>query len=201
MARMLREEGQDDPIVQFGARILWVDGESYDNTASKFWSGLIDEVIEDYPGCDTIVLAATGSTQLERDILFPVNELQREIDKDEFIDLEDAIRQAVEEVDMFGHPAAVKVTLFEGKETVLTRDLSREYIDSNVFSYLLAWLLQWSNVPASKWQDELLSGRIYADDPARNVTYGITLAFCNKHLSEGLYNRSVTVRFLRQKLD
>lgn len=201
MSRMLREETQDDPIVQFGARILWIDGEPYDNTASKFWSGLIDEVIEDYPDCDTIVLFTTGSTQLERDILFPVNELQREIDKDEFVDLEDAIRQAVEEVDMFGQPAAVKVTLFEGKEMVLMRDLSREYIDSNVFSYLLAWLLQWSNVPVPKWQDDLLSGRIYADDPARKVTYGITLAFLNKHLSEGLYNRSVTVRFSRQQLD
>ncbi|MEI6971558.1 MAG: hypothetical protein WCL44_08570, partial [bacterium] len=102
MSRMLRDETHADPIIQFGARALLVSGESYANTASKFWSGLVDEAIEDYPGCNAMKLATTGSGRLAGDLMFPVNELQRELDKGECIDLEEAIRRAVEEIDMFG---------------------------------------------------------------------------------------------------
>lgn len=199
MSRMLRNETHDDPITQFGARALTVDGESYENTASKFWSGLIDEVMTDYASCDTIALTSVGSRKLESDILFPLNELQREMDKAEDIDLEEAIRLAVEEADMFGHPAAVAVTLFAGKDVLAAMELPREYIDFNVFSYLVAWLFQWSNVPESKWNNELLSGKVIAEDPARKLRYSIIAAFRNKHLSEGLYSRSITIRFSRTK--
>lgn len=199
MSRMLRDETRDDPIVQFGARALNIDGEVYDNTASKFWSSLIDESMADYPGCDAVTLATTGSVLLARDLLFPVNELQRELDRTQHIDLEEAIRQAVEELAMFGRPAAVHATLFSGKEIVKERLLPGECIDSHVFSYLLVWLLEWSGIPEPKWNDEFLSGRIDAGDLARKLSYRIRMACHNKHLSEGLFSRSVTLHFTRQK--
>lgn len=199
MSRMLRDETQDDPIVIFGARSLAVGGEAYANTASKFWSGLVDEVVEDYPGCDAMTLATTGSGMLTGDLMFPVNELQRELDKAEFVDLEEAIRQAVEELDMFGRPSAVNVTLYSGKGTVRTRELTRDYIDSQVFNYLLAWLFQWSGVPEPAWNNEFLSGKFEAADLARNLRYKMQMTFLNRHLSEGLFNRSVTLFFARHK--
>ena len=200
MSRMLRDEEMTDPIVQFGARALYIGGETYDNTASKFWSSLIDEAMADYPGCDAITLATTGSVALVGDLLFPVNELQRELDKAQHIDLEEAIRQAVEDIALFGRPAAVRATLFVGNDTVRTRELPRECVDAQVFSYLVAWLLQWSDIPEAKWNDEWLSGRIDAGDPVRKLSYRIATAYHNKHLSEGLFSRSLTVRFSRRQL-
>jgi len=198
MSRMLRDEAEGDPVVRFGARSLYVGGETYENTAAKFWSSLIDEVLQDYRGCDVATLSSAGSVLLSGDILFPVNELQRELDKPGDISLEDAIRQAVEEISLFGPPTAVSVSLFSGKEVIKTRQLPRECADTHVFNYLVAWLLHWSLIPETKWNDELLSGKIKARDAERKLDYGMSIAFCNRHLSEGLYQRSVTVRFSRK---
>ena len=58
MSRMLRDETDDEPVAEFGARELHIDGEPYDNSASKFWSSLIDEIMLDFPDCDAFTLAA-----------------------------------------------------------------------------------------------------------------------------------------------
>ena len=199
MSRILRHETPDDPIVLFGARSLFIGGEEYENTASKFWSGLIDEAIEDYPGCDGIALATTGSLSLSADLLFPVNELQREIDRGEFVSLEDAMRQAEEDLAMFGRPAGVQVVLYAGESKIRGGELPRDCIDANVFGYLMAWLFQWGAIPELMWNDETLGGGITAADLARKLAYRISFAFRNRHLSEGLYDRSVTISFSRGK--
>ena len=195
---MLRNESSDDPIIQFGARMLHVDGELYENTASKFWSSLIDEASTDYPGSDTVSLVSTASVPLGVDLLYPVNALQRELDNGIEIDLEEAIRQAVEEIDMFGPPAAVKTTIFSGKAMVVSRELPLECVDAHVFSYLIVWLLQWCSIPEPRWNEELLSGKISAKDRERKISYLMKIAFRNKHLSEGLYDRAVVVQFTRK---
>ena len=38
---------------------LYVHGTRYTNTAAKFWPTLIDEVLEEFPHCATIELAAS----------------------------------------------------------------------------------------------------------------------------------------------
>jgi len=198
MSRMLRDESIDDPVIQFGARVLYIGHEAFENTASKFWSSLIDEASMDYPGCNAISLASTGSIPLNDDLLYPVNALQRDLDSEADIDLAEAIRQAVEEINLFGPPTAVRATILSGGEKLVSRNLPLECVNDHVFSYLIVWLLQWCGIQESRWNEELLSGKINAKDRERKIDYVMKMAYRNKHLSEGLYERAVILQFSRK---
>jgi len=194
---MLRDEVEEEPIIRFGAKSLLIRNEVYDNTAAKFWSSLIDEVLLDFPSCDSFSLAASGAGPLSADLLYPVDALQRDLDMAEEMSLEEAIRRAVEELTMFGPTAPVTISLFSGVTAIKTQQLPRECVDSNAFSFLLVWLMEWSAIPTSGWNNEFLSGKISATDSERKCVYEMNVALHNKHLSEGLFIRSVTMRFRR----
>jgi len=200
MSRILSDEDPDAPVVRFGSRTVVVNGTPYDNSAAKFWTALIDEVELDYAGCNSMSLTAMGSEPLAEDILYPVNTLQREMDKGLDISIEEAIRLAVEESSMFGPPSGVLVTLFKGNSELMQRRLPGDCADAGAFVYLYAWLLYWAGVDAERWNNDLLSGSIKARDMERQFVYKMNIAFRNEHVSEGLFRRMVTLKFSRDGL-
>jgi hypothetical protein len=199
MSRLLRED-DSDAASAVGGRGWIVEGQWFENTAAKFWSGLVDEAVLDYPGCDSVSLAALGNGRLTQDLLHPVCLLQRELDHPSNLSLEEAIRQAAEDKELFGPEAAVSIALLAGPRKLCERALPTDAVNAPVFAYLLAWLLAWCGVPANRWNEELLSGVFSAVEPHRRVRYGLSAAVRNRHLSEDLFQRKVAVLIERSYL-
>ena len=100
---------------------------------------------------------------------------------------------------LFGPAAPISISLFAGTRELKSHHLPVGCVDANTFAYLIAWILKWSAIPELNWNNAVLSAKIVARDRERKLSYGMSIAFLNKHLSEGLYNRSVTVQFSRKK--
>jgi hypothetical protein len=75
--------------------------------------------------------------------------------------------------------------------------LPEECADSGVFTYLVSWLLEWSGIPETDWNNEFLSTSIAAADIVRELRYGMNIDFRKEHLSEGLYRFGISMRFSR----
>ena len=66
-------------------------------------------------------------------------------------------------------------------------------VDSETFAYLVAWNLEWAQIPAARWNTHAVSGTIRGEDRERSRVYRVTFSLLNKHVSEGLVRRSLTV--------
>ncbi len=197
MSRMLKKEEEGSPVTRFGAVSLVINNEAHSNTAAKFWSSLIDEVTEDYSDCDTLALSASCSQTLSREMLSPQDALQRDFMDLLDLDLEQVIRETVEELELYGMPSGVGVSLMAGNRELASMMLPDDCVDSGVFAYLVAWLMEWARIPEAEWNNESLSARLLAEDTGRKVLYSMDIRFLKRHLSEGLYRLSVSMRFVR----
>jgi hypothetical protein len=155
----------------------------------------VDEVHAEFPDCDSIVLSTAVSTPLTPTLLFPEESLQRDFDSLAHVDLAEVIRQTTAELELVGQPARVVVTLMTGDEQAHQQILKREYVDADVYVYLLAWLLEWSEVPKTNWNDDTLSANLVAQDLGRDLSYRLGIELKNTHLSEGLYERTAVLRY------
>ena len=108
-------------------------------------------------------------------------------------DMDEVMKDIVAELELLGPPVAVHARLFKGKEHIFSQDLPLDSVDSETFSYLVAWQLQWSRIPPDKWNEPSLSGSIRGEDSQRGLIYQMTFSLTTKHMSEGLYNRSLSV--------
>ena len=143
------------------------------------------------------MLSAPGSVPLSREILYPQESLERDFEKLMDCSLEEVIRQTEAEIEMFGLPSAVRIMLLHGDQELTAMELPLECVDATVFPYLVAWLLEWCAFPEFQWGNEVLKGSIVAEDCERGFRYGFCMAFHNRHLSEGLYERTVALGFSR----
>lgn len=199
MSRLLSKKDEDDLTKRFGARGLRVKDTVYCNSAAKFWTSLIDEIMEDYPGCDSLTLSAPGSDPITKDLLYPQNAFERDSEELANVDLADFFQQVAAELEMYGPPSSVVISLFSGTNRLLLQELPTESVDADIFMYLFGWLLEWSEVPEAMWNNEFLSGRIVGGDDERMLRYEAAIAFRNEHLSEGLYRRTVSLQFKRRQ--
>ena len=170
-----------------------VEGIRYTNSAAKFWPSLIDEVREDFPDCSEIDLTAPASRLLEHKDLFPELEMEEDLQSLLETDLETAIRDTIAELEMLGPPVAVRVRLLDGENELLSDNLPLDSVDSEIFGYLAAWLLNWSHIPESVWNNEFVSGRFEAEDKRRGLSYDAPFEITSRHISEGLFQRTVSI--------
>lgn len=201
MARLLTDCSVDELDPPYGAQELCVGGQVYSNSAAKFWSSLVDEVAAEFPGCDSVVLSTSVSTPLGPALLFPEESLQRDFDSLSHMDLEEVIRQTTAELELIGQPARVVVSLMSGDTQTHQQLIKREFVDADVYVYLLSWLLKWADMPEESWNDESLAAHLTAQDLGRDLGYRLDIALSNTHLSEGLYERKVAVRYQRDRVE
>ncbi len=192
MANLLTTDG--DPDRRLGSKSLSIREMLYANSAAKFWSSLLDEVIEDVPNCDRLSLSASCPGVLSKPLLFPEQSLQRDFDRLMQRDLAQVIQETLNELELFGGPSGVMISLFEGDKEIRSQRLPSECVDSDVFVYLMAWMLEWAAIPVEEWNATLVSGKMAAADGARGLAYKADLEFRNEHLSEGLYRREVMLK-------
>ncbi|TFH14250.1 MAG: hypothetical protein E4H02_10255 [Lentisphaerales bacterium] len=199
MSRLLSNKDEDDLTKRFGASSLRVRDTLHCNSAAKFWTALIDEIMEDYPGCDSLTLSAPGSDPITKELLYPQKAFERDSEELADVDLAEFFKQVTAELELYGPPSSVVISLFSGLEQIILQELPPESVDADIFMYLFGWLLEWSEIPEPMWNNEFLSGRIVGGDDARMLHYEAAIAFRNEHLSEGLYRRTVSLQFKRKQ--
>jgi hypothetical protein len=184
----------EDSAKRRTCRALYVNGVRHATSAAKFWPALIDEIRLDFPHCDRFELSAPGGGLVNPSHLFPEQELAHELENLDETDLERAILGTIAEMELFGPPPPVQARLFAGERELLARALPEDCLDGDILPYLIAWLLAWAGVPETQWEGDRLTGGFSATDRGRHLLYTVAFDFTQTHLSEGLYQRAVSVQ-------
>lgn len=196
MAPLLDNISESKPGTRSGPLGLVVNGVRFANSAAKFWPALLDELAADYPACDALILETLSDPVLDRDLLFPANALQCELDRRRGRrDFREELRAALAQFDMVGPPGAVRARLIAGPAELAALDLPRDCIDADVFPCLLVWLLEWAEIPPGAWNNPEVGGAFSARDRERGIVYRLRFDLRNTHLSEGLFRRALTLRY------
>ena len=190
--KMLRRNHQDNPIPDKpGVECLFVNGKAFANSAAKFWASLTDEILADFPACRSAEVAGIIPGKLNRNALFPGKSLENSIPGLLACDFETEMRNASAELELLGEPVPISVRLFSGNKEIFSGNIPPDCGDSEILPFLVTWLLEWSSVPETMWNNKRVSGSFTAVDKKRGLTYMISFRLDNNHLSEGLWQRKV----------
>lgn len=188
------------PLPASGARgagrpsAVLIDNRRFRNSATSFWTGLIDEVLLVFPAGSAIELSAPAGDTLLRKELFPEKSLSDYIENQLAGRARERLEDIIAELALLGPPGPVAIRVLSCSGILLDGELPIDVVDSSVLTYLLAWLLEWAGIPESAWNDDMVAGRIVARDPVRERSYEIEYELSRRHLSEGLYRRTVVVK-------
>jgi len=195
MVRMLGDESDKLPAATSKARALTVGGVRWTHAAARFWASLLSEVAADYPDCNALVFETLAGTVLTRDLLFPEMALQRELDRlQPTVRVEQALQEALAEFEIFGPPGAVRFSLLAGNREIKRCELPLDCVDADIFAYLLAWLMEWAELPESQWNSDRVEGAFPVRDPDDAWSSRLQFEFTRRHISEGLYRWRLLVR-------
>lgn len=199
MAKLLSQEPPPADRAPAPAPVYHIGDEVHRNSAARFWFGFVDELIEDFPQCDAAHLTALSDGPLRADQLRPQASLERCLEDFPDQDLEDTIRQAAAELEIFGPPGSVSVELKRGDESIGQHVLPSECVDTEIFPYLLVWLLEWAGLEESRWNSEQVVGDVDALEPACQRAYRLDFCLKNQDIREGLMRRTLALEFRRTK--
>jgi hypothetical protein len=181
-----------------GPAVMYVDGVPSTNSAAKFWPSLVDEVCGEYPACTRLELSAAATAPLLFEDLFPSWSLQQGLDELRDADIRKAMERTLAELELLGGPTAVVLRLLSGDAEPLLKGLPQDCIDAETFPFLLVWLLEWAGVHHSRWNDDRVAGELTMVNHERRLRYELAFELLHEHLSEGLYRRTVSIRFQRE---
>lgn len=188
--------GGAEPVL--GANVFYVNGAPYANTAAKFWSCLFDEVTAAAKPDTAIEMSAPTGGELFAGLLSPASLLQRDLDQFEREEVREAYADGLAALELIGPPCGVQLRLITSGNQRPFLDITLDYLDAEILPFLLAWLLEWANIPEAAWNEATIRGSFAADDPHRRLRYLVAFELRNRHISEGLYQRDVRIRFQRQ---
>ena len=200
MARILGNESDKLPAAISQAHALIIGDVRFTNAAARFWASLLSEVASDYPDCNAMVFETMAGTVLARDLLFPEMALQRELDRlQPTVRIEQALKEALAEFEIFGPPGTVQLRLLTDDREIKRCELPLDCVDADIFAYLLAWLMEWAELPESQWNSDRVEGAFPVRDPdipeSRGTVSGrVQFEFTRRHISEGLYRWRLLVR-------
>lgn len=199
MSRLLTTVDPGTSPAPVGSAAWTIAGMEYDNSAVKFWSGLLDEVAEDFPGANGLTLLGVCDDLLAPAMLDPAGLFEDELNAMEDEDaIDGTMEELAQELEIIGPPSAVKATVLDGARTLCTRDLPEDVIDAELLPIFLVWPLEWARLSEFVWNHRQVNGRFSARDNARGLTYEVRFSLDNQHIREGLFIRQISVWFTRQ---
>src|SRR3989339_904147 len=151
MSRILKTEQDNSPIPDKAMGPVFVNSKRYNNSAAKFWYGLIEEITTDFKDCTEIELLSKASLQLHRGLLRPELNLEHDIEQLLFKNLAAEMENTIAELELLGPPPAVHIRLLSNASEIISRDLSLDIIDSEIFPCLIVWPLEWARIPETCW--------------------------------------------------
>jgi len=193
-SRLLNLPGEEFPDLLQPCSSLIVARVRYRHTAACFWPRLIDEARQVFPGFSRIELSSVTSESIDPMRLDPQRELEEDIRELQDQELAHIISETITELEMFGAPPPVQIRVMETSLERYSGKLPPDSVDAETLTYLVAWLLEWGRVPHDIWNRDALDAQFVGRDPDRNVAYHITFNINCRHLSEGLYRRTVDIR-------
>jgi hypothetical protein len=193
MSPLLGGAAKNSPGSEPACTALFVGGVRHANSAAKFWPALVDEVRQRFPDSSRIELATATSAWLSRELLFPQRELEQAIERLKDADLERVLRETLAQLALTGPPASVILRVLSGDAERLLQEIPTDCLDAEIFPYLVVWLLEWAQVAEMLWNLEVVEGAFTAVDRNRRVAYRILFRLESRHLSEGLYRRTVVL--------
>lgn len=200
MSRLLHSSlSKNSAADDFGASTLRINGTLFGNTASKFWSHLLDELLHDFSTCDRIILSAPSTSNLNRSMLQPEAGLQTTLEGLSMLNLRDQWNEVMAEMEILGPPSPVRLRLLNGDDhqEEVAGNLSLESVDAEIFPFLIVWLLEWAKIAEKNWQDNLINGRFQAEDLNRKFIYKLNFTLHHDHVHEGLYQHTLNLQFHR----
>jgi hypothetical protein len=199
---MLKNTDKKPAALSLGAKLLVVHGRRFANTAAKFWSALIDELVLEYGGCRKVVLEAVNEGKLDSALLYPEIELERELNLMALNagETNEAWQQALADFELYGPPGAVSMRLYSDKGELGNLCLPMDCVDAEIFLYLLVWLAEWGELPLHSWQDPEIKASFKASDPLRKLNYAFRFAITHQPLAEGLYTWKLELEYERTNI-
>ncbi len=201
MTRLLSSTASGESLAPVGASSWNVAGVNYDNSAVKFWSVLLDEVVEDFHGADGFTVEGACDDLLVPDMLDTARLFSEELasleDDDE---MDDTMQELTQELELIGPPPIVRASVTSGLRTVCSRELPEEVIDAELLPVFLVWPLEWAGLSEYGWNRHQVNGQFTASDSARGLTYTVRFSLDNHHVREGLFHRKLAVWFERKAL-
>jgi hypothetical protein len=189
MARLIHPDRTDEPPFGIGCREWLVRGAVCGNAAAKFWSGLFDEVLSDYPFGPTLALCAAVDAPLTRADLHPDRALERDAAAWEGRDLRQMYRETLALLEITGAPTPTTIRLSRPGQPAPFLTMLLEQPDAETLPFLLAWLLEWQDIPSADWNGACVEGAFVADDLARSRGYEVRCRLECRPMSEGLCQR------------
>ena len=184
-----------DPAPSPRRGALRVGGKPYSNAAAKFWMTFIDGVLDACPLCTLATISAPAASALKPDQLFPERELARQLESAAVVDLDAALRETIAELELLGPPCAVRVRLYGKDSSVLIDNWPLDCLDAELLPYMVVWLLEWAGIPPALWNYENVTGELEGEDRSRFLTYSFSYNLHHRHVSEGLYERTLSLSF------
>lgn len=196
---MLKNSDKKHVVAHFGANLLSIHGRRFNNSAAKFWSALIDELMTEYADCRHVVLEAVNEGRLDPELLFPEIELQRDLNflSSNADNINEIWRKALADFELYGPPGSVGMRIYSRSDEQALVILPMDCVDAEIFLYLLVWLLEWSDLPLSSWNEPKIKGAFSAADPARKFKYLFDFVIKHEPLREGLFSWRLDLRFER----
>lgn len=184
----------------YGAKSLHVRGFPYANTAAKFWTSVLDEVLAAYPPGTAFELSAASGGLLSPMLLVPEQMLQRDMDQLNESEQRDRVNDAMAVLELIGPSGSIALRVIPPGGDAPPQEITLDYLDADLLPFLTAWLLEWAGVPDALWNQAKVRGAFTGDDRARQYRYLVAFELRGQLLSEDLYQRSVRLHFQRQAL-
>jgi hypothetical protein len=165
----------------YGTDQWTINGQAFRNSASRFWSALLDEIAHEFPACDAAVMTAPGEGMLSVEDLNPQAQLEKALGE----------TSALRQLELYGAPRPVSIQLRHDDIILAERELPRSCLDAELLSYLLAWLLKWGEVPECQWNSPSIESEFTAADAQQSTCCHIRFHLQNRHVSEGLFERQL----------
>ncbi len=111
---MLKNSDKKHAVAHFGAKVLSVRGRQFNNSAAKFWSALVDELITEYAGCHSVALETVNEGRLDPELLFPEVGLERELNfiSNNADNINEVWRKALADFELYGPPGSVGMRIY-----------------------------------------------------------------------------------------
>jgi hypothetical protein len=191
--------GEDEHGERTSAGGWRIGGRVYRNSAAAFWRKLMDELTDRFSGFNRAVTVTRSGGRIHPGLLTPEARLAAALESDRNPQQTAAeIRDLVARLELTG-PGVVELTAFCGKERLGTAPDLVEALDSEIFLYLTAWLLEWGEAPSAEWDGTGVESDFVARDPDNGRRYDCSFTWHNSHLSEGLHERTLVLSFRRSE--
>jgi len=174
----------------------FVRGHWYDNSAAKFWSGILRELADDYPEARKLELESCVAGSLSSDLLDPRASLQQMFESISDQEVEREMVRLAEELELLGPPGSTTYRITGASAGMIEEGILPE-VDSEILAHLVAWLPEWAGIDEALWTDHVVKADFTVDSPLQTDARTISFTLNHAALHEGLYRCHLEIDLTR----